>query len=65
MIPITSKQAKFIRENSPTSVIVVTNRFASRKEKKTYVAEETTTVKKLLDRFSKEIEIVTETYGEV
>lgn len=65
MIPISSKQSKFIRKHSPVTIIVVINKDASKKEKKSYQVEETGIAKKLLKRFSEEVEKVVYTYGKV
>jgi len=65
LISISSKQAEFIRKHSPNSTIVVINKDASKKEKKSYQVEETGTVKTLLKQFSEEVEKVVYTYGKV
>ena len=57
---------EFIKKNSPNVSTIVTNRQATNsKQKKARFVEESRQAKKLLKQFAEEVEIVTETYGEI
>lgn len=66
MEKISNAQAKFIRNNYKKVVMPTTNKYSANKNKKQhYVEDRNNVIEGLLKRFSEEVEIVVETYGQV
>ena len=63
MIQITKEQMEFIKKQSPDTYFTICNKQASVGKKKTRYVESTDKVISLLEKYSKEVEIVKETYG--
>ena len=63
MIQITKEQMEFIKKQSPDTYFTICNKQASVGKKKTRYVESTDKVIGLLEKYSKEVEIVKETYG--